>query len=54
MEQMLEEELEALSASYHERTTKEILPSQTVVVGTSILTVKMERPLWDHEVNATY
>jgi len=42
MEQMLEEELEALSASYHERTTKEILPSQTVVVGTSILIVKMK------------
>jgi hypothetical protein len=27
MEQILEEELEALSASYHGKTTKEILPS---------------------------
>jgi hypothetical protein len=54
MEQILEEELEALSASYHERTTKEILPSQTIVVGTSIFTIKMERPLWDHEVNDAY
>jgi hypothetical protein len=42
MEQIIEEELGTLSASYMERTIKELLPSQIVAVGTSILNVKME------------
>jgi hypothetical protein len=47
MEQILEEELEALSASYLERITEEMLPSQMVFVSASIPTVKMEGPLKD-------
>jgi hypothetical protein len=43
MKQILEEELEALNASYQERTTKEMLPSQTIAMGVSIPTIKMER-----------
>jgi len=54
MEQILEEELGALSASYMERTTKEVLPSWILAMGASILNVKMERPLEDQEVNVTY
>jgi hypothetical protein len=50
MEQILEEELEALNVNYLERTTKEMLPSQTIIMGTSIHVVKMERPLGDQEV----
>ncbi len=42
MEQNLEEKLGTLSASYMERTTKEMLPSQIIAVGTSIPNVKME------------
>ncbi len=54
MEQIFEEELEALNVNYLERTTKEVLPSRTIIMGISILVVKMERPLEDQEVNATY
>jgi hypothetical protein len=54
MEQILEKELEALNASYREKTTKEMFPSWTIVVGVSTITIKMERPLEDQEVNATY
>jgi hypothetical protein len=54
MEQILEEELEALNVNYLERTTKEVLPSRTIIMGTSIPIIKMERPLEDHEANATY
>lgn len=52
MEQILEKELEALNVGYLKRTTKEVLSSQMVVMGTIMPTVKMERPLEDHEVNA--
>jgi hypothetical protein len=54
MEQILKEELEALNVNFLEKTTKEVLPSQMIIMGTSISIVKMERPLEDHEVNATY
>jgi hypothetical protein len=54
MEQIIEEELGALNASYMERTTKEVLPSWILAMGASILNVKMERPLEDQEVNVTY
>jgi len=54
MEQILEEELKAFNVNYLERTTKEVLPSQTIIMGTSIPIIKMERPLEDHEANATY
>jgi len=50
----LEEELETLNAGYQENTTKEMLPSWTVVVGASIPAIKMEIPLEDHKVNVTY
>jgi hypothetical protein len=40
MEQILKEELEALSASYQEKTTKEMLPSWTIVVDVSIVVVQ--------------
>jgi hypothetical protein len=43
MEQILEGELEALSVDYMEKTTKEMLPSQTITMGTSKLG-KMEKP----------
>jgi hypothetical protein len=42
MEQILEEELGALSASYMERTTKEVLPFRIVAMDVSIPNVKME------------
>jgi hypothetical protein len=54
MEQILEEELGALSACYMERTTKDVLPSRIIVVGASKLDIKMERPMGDQEVNAAY
>jgi len=54
LEQIIEEELGALNASYMERTTKEVLPSWILAMGASILNVKMERPLEDQEVNVTY
>jgi len=54
MEQILEEKLGALSVGYMERTTKEVLPSRIIAVGTSIPDIKMERPMGDHEVNVAY
>jgi hypothetical protein len=51
---ILEEELKALSVGYLEKIAEEVLPSQTVVVGVFIPIIKMEGPLKDHEVNATY
>ncbi len=50
----MEEKLGALSASYMERITKEVLPSWILAMGASILNVKMERPLEDQEVNVAY
>ncbi len=54
MEQILEEELEALNVGYLKRTTKEVLSSQMVAMGTSMPTIKTEKPMEDQEVNATY
>lgn len=39
-EQILEEELKALSVDYLERTIEEMLPSRMVAVGISIFVVK--------------
>ncbi len=47
MEQILKEELEAFSACTQKRTIEEMLPSWIVMVGVSILTIKMERPSED-------
>jgi hypothetical protein len=54
MEQILEEELEALNVDYLERTTKEVLPSWMVAMGASMPVIKMERPLEDQEVKVVY
>jgi hypothetical protein len=54
MEQILEEELEALNVSYLDKIAEEGQPSWTIIVGASMHVVKMERPLKDEEVNATY
>ncbi len=50
----MEEELEALSVDYLEKIIEEVLLSRTVIMGASIPTIKMEGPLKDQEVNATY
>ncbi len=47
MEQILEEELGMLSASYLERMSKEMLLSKMAAVGVSTPNDKMERPLED-------
>jgi hypothetical protein len=44
MEQI--QELEALNASYQERTIKEMMPSWMVPVGASILVVQKSKDLW--------
>ncbi len=54
MEQILEEELEALNVSYLKRIVEEVVLSQMVVIGASMHVVKMERPLEDQKVYATY
>jgi hypothetical protein len=54
MEQILEEELEALNKSYLEKTTEEVFPSRTEAMDISIPKTKSEKPLEDQEVNATY
>jgi hypothetical protein len=54
IEQILKEELGALSVSYLKMAAKEVLPSWTVAMGASMPNVKMERPLEGKEVNATY
>jgi hypothetical protein len=54
MEQILEEELEALNVSYLERIIEKVLPSWTVTMGASIPIIKMERPMEDKEVKAAY
>jgi hypothetical protein len=43
-----------ICASYLKRATRETLPFQMITMGISMPDVKMERPLEDHEVNATY
>jgi hypothetical protein len=54
MEQILEKELKTLNANYPKKTIEEMLPFQTVAMGVSIPTIKMERPLEDQEVNVAY
>jgi hypothetical protein len=43
-----------IECNYQERIVEEMLPFRTVVVGASIPTIKMEKPLEDQEVDATY
>jgi hypothetical protein len=47
MEQILEEELGTLNASYLERAAVEILPSRMITMGVFMLDVKMERSMED-------
>ncbi len=53
MEQILEEEFEALMQAI-KKNNKINVAILEVMVGASILAIKMERPLEDEEVNATY
>ncbi len=43
-----------LSVGYVERTPQGVLPFQMAIEGVSIHEIKMERPLENQEVNATY
>jgi hypothetical protein len=54
MEQILEEELEALSKGYMERIIEEFLPSRMEAMDISIPKTKSERPLEDQEVIPAY
>lgn len=47
MEQILEEELGTLNASYLERVVEEVLPSRMIAMGVFMLDVKMEKSMED-------